>query len=64
MRRLEDIKGCEYKGCENKAISIVFSRNENKVVACCDKHEDIVIDEGSPEYWDQCPNCDCKQGIN
>ena len=64
MRSIKDINNCEYDGCNKKAVSIVWSRDLEKVVACCEKHDDIVIDEGSPEYWESCPNCKCRQGVN
>ena len=64
MRSIKDINKCEYSECDSKAISIVYSRDLECVVACCEKHEDIVEDEGHPEYWHDCPNCHCKMGIN
>ena len=64
MVRIQDIDNCECNGCNKKAVSIVFSRDRNKVIACCSEHTDEVIDEGRPEYHDQCPNCECLIGIN
>jgi len=64
MRNIKDIKNCEYKECTLKAVSIVYSRDLSAVVACCEKHSDIVQNEGSPEYWDTCENCGCKCGVN
>lgn len=55
---------CEYRDCEKLADNIVFSRNEDKVLLCCDAHADIVQDEGNPEYWDTCMNCGCRNPIN
>ena len=64
MRNIKDINNCEHGNCNKKAVSIVYSRNLEKVVACCEECEDKVIDEQDPEYWDRCPNCNCRQGIN
>ena len=64
MRKLEDIESCEHEECKEKAVSIVWPRHLDKVVACCEKHEDKVIDEDDPEYWDSCNNCGCRQGVN
>lgn len=63
-RKLSESDKCEVDDCESNATEMVFSRNKNKVIFCCDMHSDIVIDEGCPEYWDDCANCGCRQGVN
>jgi len=64
MRNINDIDGCEVGNCTDKAITIVYSRILGDVVACCEIHRDVVIDEGCPEYFDICSNCKCEQGVN
>jgi len=63
-RKIEDAKGCENGECENKATDMVYSRHKKEVIFCCEACSDIVIDEDSPEYWNNCENCGCRQGVN
>lgn len=63
-RKLNDGDKCEFMECTNEATTMVYSRNLEKVVFCCDVHSDTVVDEHHPEYWDSCENCGCRQGIN
>lgn len=64
FRELKKGDKCEYQDCENEAEDMVYSRNLKKVIFCCDPHADSVLDEQSPEYWDSCENCGCRQGVN
>lgn len=62
-RKLSESDKCEYGDCENNATDMVYSRNLKKVVFCCEPCSEIVIEEGSPEYFESCKNCGCRQGV-
>ena len=55
---------CEYPGCEQLAIDLVYSRNKYEILKCCSTHSDIIVDEQSPEYTEYCANCGCHLPIN
>lgn len=63
-RKLQDFDKCEYEDCEQKATDLVYSRKKNDVLACCEGHAEVVIDEDNPEYHHQCDNCGCGLPIN
>lgn len=64
IRRLEPGMVCEIDDCGRPATAIVYSRKSREVLACCDSHESVVLDEDSPEYWHHCENCGCGLPIN
>jgi len=55
---------CEQVGCENEAISLVYSRSSKVVLRLCDGCGDLVKEQGAPEYGVDCPNCGCEFGVN
>lgn len=64
MKVLSDASLCEYEDCEQMATQVVYSRNKQLVVFCCEQHGDVVVDEGNTLYIDDCPNCGCRTGVN
>lgn len=63
-RSLSDADRCETDGCDKLATDIVYSRKVEKVLLCCTPHADIVMEEETPEYWDDCENCGCRLPVN
>lgn len=61
---LKEDSMCQFKGCSKKADVIACGRNKFPLGTYCFDHEQIVIDEGDPEYYDCCPNCGCRFGVN
>lgn len=65
---------CSYEGCEKEATHIGCGRNRfydgdntgrHPNPACyCETHANMVADEDSPEYTNDCPNCGCVHGVN
>ena len=55
----EDEK-CEYVKCNEKAIRVVWGAGGAKMY--CKKHGDETLQDGSPEFETQCPNCNCEFG--
>lgn len=64
MRVLKSGDKCEVFGCSELASWLVFSREKEVVMKACHHHEDVISDEGDPEYYHVCPNCGCSTGIN
>jgi hypothetical protein len=56
---------CEYDSyCLSSATYRVMSRREGKVLNACENHKDTILNEGSPEYDECCPDCGCWFGVN
>lgn len=60
---------CQFKDCEKDATRIATGREyfegAGHSLGCyCEKHASIVVEEGFPEYIEQCPNCGCRFGVN
>lgn len=75
MRKLKKNQTkCEYrkhkydvtkpKRCKTFATTLVYSDKKKKVLKCCEKHRDIVLEEGRPEYEINCENCGCGLPVN
>jgi len=60
----DDNMPCEFEGCDTACDILVYSSNQERVVACCNKHALVLVDERFPEYTESCPNCDCLIPIN
>ncbi len=68
----QDLKlKCEYEGCSEYADSLAVGRKgwvdspaHPGVASYCTPHADMVAEEGSPEYVQDCPNCSCRFGVN
>ena len=58
------MKKCSYEDCTKEADTLVYSRKLHKVIKTCYDHAQIVVDEGSPEYIEDCPNCGCLIPVN
>jgi hypothetical protein len=52
------------KGCGKQATELVYSRALGRIVKTCYDHYEIVMEEGSPEYYEDCPNCGCHIPVN
>lgn len=63
-RKLSDSTICEHGDCYRAVTDIVYSRHQRRVMLCCERHADVVVDEDCPEYQDSCENCGCRQGVN
>ena len=50
---------CEYEDCNKEADRIVYSRHQERVMNACYEHAERIVDEDSPEYHENCPNCGC-----
>lgn len=64
MRKLKKGSNCEMVNCNNIATDLVYSRNQEKVLLCCETHANEVVDERGSEYQHQCENCGCMSPIN
>ena len=65
--KIREIKGyCEFEGCEQIATRIARGRGtKGHELGCyCFTHANVVAAEHAPEYVAECPNCDCKFGVN
>ncbi len=62
--RHTDVEKCEVDECEFRPETLVYSRAQNKVLACCYKHADIISKETNPEIVTTCVNCNCMLPIN
>jgi len=63
---------CAFEDCEKPAEFIACGRESYdedrpghfKPACYCREHMAEVIDERSPEYTAECPNCKCMFGVN
>lgn len=68
---------CAWVGCDKPATHVAAGRAADDLLsrsalgerhpapACyCEEHAEEVADEGYPEYRTECPNCECKFGVN
>lgn len=65
MRRFpENGDECEFGDCHETAKWLAYSRRNGCVMALCEHHQVVVVDEDSPEYHHTCENCGCELPIN
>ena len=59
---------CDWKGCNKPATAIAAGkpndRNDESVGKYCEDHAETVAYASNPEYIVNCPNCDCRFGVN
>lgn len=62
---------CQFDECEQPATEIACGRDgcgdrkgHPEPGVYCKAHADVIANENNPEYWDQCPNCGCRFGVN
>ena len=62
---------CAFEDCDQPATVVACGRKRwdkdegHPHAACyCRTHANEVVDEGSPEYSADCPNCGCEFGVN
>jgi hypothetical protein len=65
MRRITRFSKCEMPGCNRKATEIATGRDRFQEISLyCEKHALVVEDDAHPEYTVECPNCNCRFGVN
>lgn len=65
IRLADELGGiCEADGCVAMTTSIVYDRDKNAVLLCCEQHAEEIMDAAGGEYDSICPNCGCEQPIN
>jgi hypothetical protein len=64
MKQLKKGTKCEWKGCRKNAIVLAWDNVDKVLLLCCEDHAYEAADRGHPEYVVNCPNCNCKFGVN
>jgi hypothetical protein len=55
---------CQYEECTEPATHIAYGGVRHPLGVYCEPHAESVQHEDDPEYGVECPNCDCRFGVN
>ncbi len=57
---------CAYERCDKPATELACGRyaGHTQPAYYCDEHASEVVEEDTPEYAVNCPNCDCRFGVD